>query len=356
MKPLKSAVGHLGRAYVVVLNWRGCADTLECLESLLRSDYPDFRVVVCDNGSGDGSLQRIAEWARGAEVELPDNAIAHRCCSGQLVKPLHHVSYTRAEALRGGHHGTDPALVLIDNEANLGFAAGNNVGLRYIEARGDAAYVWLLNNDTVVEHDALRRLVEHAHREPGIGMWGSMLLYYHQPTKVQAWGGARYDAMRGIASHLGVMHDANEIPDVGAVQAEMAYVVGASLLVTRKFLDDVGLMTEDYFLYYEEHDWARRAHGRFGLGFALDSIVYHKEGSSVGSSHTRMPSRLSLSFQYGNRLKFIRRHYTWHLVTCWLRMLFEMLVFIKRGQFAAAGIVTRAIVGLPQRRYWKSVK
>lgn len=354
MEDMKSAAGNLGRCYVVVLNWRGCADTLECLESLFRSDYADFRVVVCDNGSGDGSLERIAAWACGEVVVEPGNEVARRCCSGELGKPLTYFTYTRSEAECGGQPATDPILVLIDNGANLGFAAGNNVGLRYIAARGDAAFVWLLNNDTVVEHDSLRRLVERACRNPGIGMWGSMLLYYHNPTKVQAWGGARYDPVRGVSSHLGVMHDADLAPDVGTVEREMAYVVGASLLVTRQFLDEVGLMTEDYFLYFEEHDWARRAHGRFGLGFAPDSVVFHKEGGSAGSSHTQLPSSLSLSFLYGNRLKFTRRYYPQFLLTSWLRMAFEMIVFLKRGQLEAAGIVMRAILGLPQRRFRRS--
>ena len=334
------------RAIVILLNWNGWQDTIECLESLLASDYPDFQVVVCDNGSTDESLERIQAWADGHMQARRDGLPWRKLDASPLRKPVMWVRYSRTEAERGGIAGQDAKLVLIDNEANLGFAAGNNVGLRYALARKEFAYFWLLNNDTVVARDALRRLVERMKAVPGAGMAGSTLLYYHQPDRVQAWGGGRYDPRLGVSSHLGILAPAEQKPDVAEVEKEMAYVVGASLMVSRPFLENIGLMDERYFLYYEEIDWACRARDRYALAYAADSLVYHKEGGTVGSSHTGQASALSMKFLYGNRLKFARRFYPRYLPSQWLRMGFECLVYLKRRQFAVARIILAAMFGL----------
>ena len=333
-------------AAVVLLNWNGWQDTIECLESLLASDYPDFRVVVCDNCSRDGSLERIQSWADGHVQARMSGPPWRNLEPGPIRKPVIWTRYTRAEAERGGNDERDAKLVLIDNEANLGFAGGNNVGLRYALARKEFAYFWLLNNDTVVARDALRRLVGRLESVPGAGMAGATLLYYHQPDRVQAWGGGRYDPRLGISSHLGILAPAEQKPDVAEVEREMAYVVGASLMVSRPFLENIGLMDERYFLYYEEIDWACRARGRYALTYAADSLVYHKEGGTVGSSHTGHASMLSMKFLYGNRLKFARRFCPRYLLRQWLRMGFECLVYLKRRQFAVAGIILAAMFGL----------
>lgn len=333
-------------AAVVLLNWNGWQDTIECLESLLASDYTDFQVVVCDNGSRDGSLERIQAWADGHLDAKKGGPPWRKLDASPLRKPVIWTRYTRAEAERGGSEGRDAKLVLIDNEANLGFAAGNNVGLRYALARKEFAYFWLLNNDTVVARDALRRLVERMEAVPGAGMAGSTLLYYHHPERVQAWGGGRYDPRLGVSSHLGILAPAEQKPDVAEVEREMAYVVGASLMVSRPFLENIGLMNESYFLYYEEIDWACRARDRYALAYAADSLVYHKEGGTVGSSHTGQASTLSMKFLYGNRLKFARRFYPRYLPSQWLRMGFECLVYLKRRQFAVARIILAAMFGL----------
>ena len=237
----------------------------------------------------------------------------------------------------------DVPLTLIETGANLGFAGGNNVGLRYIQARGEFSLVWLLNNDTVVRPDALSHLVQRMRARPDAGICGSTLAYYDHPECVQALGGASFDFRRGIARHLGVGDKIETQRDVDTIERALDYVVGASMLVSTKFLVDIGLMSEEYFLYYEEIDWATRAQGRFGLAWAPDSVVYHKEGASIGSSHRARPSATSLRYLYRNRLRFARLHTPSCYWSVFRSVVFEALVFLKRRDLPAVRIIVNCL-------------
>ncbi len=320
------------RVCVVVVNWNGWADTLECLESLLRCEPGGFTVVVCDNGSGDGSAQRIRDWAEGRlEVAVHPGNPLRPLSFPPLPKPVPYVEYGRAAAERGGDPG-DPPLVLVSTEENLGFAGGNNVGIRYALARGGFDYLWLLNNDTVVRPDALRRLVEEAERSPRAGIIGSTLLYYDRPGTVQTLGGGTYNWWLGLPRHIGADGDAD-----GALRAaarpEMSYVVGASMLVRTSFVREVGLLSEEYFLYFEELDWAARARGRYTLGYAPASVVYHREGSSTGGKASGAKSRVADFHFYRNRVRFTRKFAPALLPAVHLSLLFPIARRAARGQW-----------------------
>jgi GT2 family glycosyltransferase len=302
----------LAKTAIVIVNWNGWRDTLECLESLLRMDSPDYTVIVCDNGSSDGSLERIAAWARGAEPYLPpDGGPLAALTVPPVVKPVSCRLYQRGAAESGGDVQDDPRLVLIQNGANLGFAGGNNTGLRYALRRGGFDYCWLLNNDTVVKPDTLACLINRLRERPGAGLCGSTLLYHDQPERVQALGGAAYNKWFGLSRHIGEGQAVATCKMVEpTVEARLDYIMGASMLATREFLLQVGLLNEEYFLFYEEIDWALRAKGRFQLAYASRSIVYHKGGRSTGSG-PQSPSRSETAEYYAlqSRLRFTREHY-----------------------------------------------
>ena len=173
---------------IVLLNWNGWRDTHACLGSLAGLDYPNYEVVVVDNASTDGS-----------EAEL-----------------------------RKRH----PKLTLLQSGANLGFAGGNNVGLRSALAHG-AEYVWLLNNDTLVEPDALSELVGKMQREPDLGLCGSTLLYESQRGTVQALGGARYNRWLGTVQHVRQHESWPQTVDEREVEGQLDYLIGASMIASK---------------------------------------------------------------------------------------------------------------------------
>jgi GT2 family glycosyltransferase len=296
---------------VIVLNWNGWRDTVECLETLFHLDCPDSRVVVCDNASTDESLTNIRKWAEGYLSVEPANPALSHLTSPPFRKPIWYRELTRHEAETERAAAHEERLILIRNEANLGFAAGNNVGLRYALGDTDCQYFWILNNDTVVEPDALSAIVRFFESRPGLGLCGSVNRSYHAPYKIQVRGG------RLLNRWTGRTHKSKSVSAGTAfAPARIDYVEGSSMVANRCFLEQVGLMDESYFLYCEELDWAMRARGKLTLGYAPESVVYHKEGASIGSNSDRSKrSLLSERYLSRSRVLFMRRYFPWALLT-----------------------------------------
>ncbi len=296
-------------SYVILLNWNGWKDTIECLESVFHLACPGFSVVVCDNASTDGSLERIKQWALGELLAESANPQLAHLNSPPFPKPIPYLELTREQA-ESGTASHSSRFTLIQNGANLGFAAGNNVGLRYALSDPDCQFFWLLNNDTVVEPQSLSAMLQLMRKRPEVGLCGSLTLSYHNPKEVQAQGGKSYCRWTARV-HTPPPLVVNEL-DLHPVPTD--YVNGASMLVSRPFLETVGLMEESYFLYFEELDWAMRAKGKFNLGYARGSVIYHKEGGTIGSNPDfRKRSLLSDQYLSRSRVLLTRRFFPWAL-------------------------------------------
>ena len=335
------------RVYVIVVNWNGWRDTIECLESVFRLEYPDYRVIVSDNGSMDDSLSRIVDWAKGDSTVAPvsEHPLHSALVNPPVKKPLSYVTYGRSQAEEGGDRSLDPHLILLQAGENLGFAGGNNVGLKYALARGDFDYIWLLNNDTVVDPQSLRCLVNRLAEKPSAGICGSTLVHYGSQTKIQARGGGWYCKWIGLPWHIGQLDKVSARPKQAHVEKWMNYVVGASMLVSRDFIHKVGLMSEDYFLYFEELDWVLRAGPHFNLAYAPESIVYHKLGASIGTSTD--PRKKSLICEYysiRNRIKFTRRYFPVALLTVYPVLCLSVLSRMLFGQWSRAAMIVRLML------------
>jgi GT2 family glycosyltransferase len=348
-KELESAAGDRLKAYIVIVNWKGWEDTIECLESVFRLRGKDFVVIVCDNDSNDGSMQRIMEWAKGERTAAAASAEMRSYTCPPVARPIP-FTLLHAQQISGPLLGEGcERLVLIQSEENLGFAGGNNLGLRYVLYRDDHDYVWLLNNDVVVHPDALSRLIERMKEDPRIGICGSKLCFYSAPLLVQAYGGATYSPVTGRNRHLGEFELASVAENRSAVESQLGYVVGASQLVSRRFLSCIGFMNEDYFLYYEELDWAARAMGKFLLGYAPESIVYHKQGSSMGGKSLGRKSQpeenfvLSDFFSIRNQILYTRRYYPQYLPTVAVTVAWRLLKRIAAGKRKRAWAVMRGV-------------
>jgi GT2 family glycosyltransferase len=222
----------------VVLSWNGRDDTLACLDSLANLNWPRHSVVVVDNGSTDGTAEAVRE-----------------------------------------HH---PGATFIDTGRNLGFAEGNNVGLR-AALDGPADYLLLLNNDTVVAPDLLERLVHEAERRPDAGAVCPIIYYLDAPDRIW-YAGARFDARRG---HNG-RHTGYGERDVGQYDRvrEIGRATGAAMLVRRAVLEEVGFLDGQLFLQVEDVEWSlrmRRAGWR--IFFVPSGKVWHRVSVSTGGEH-----------------------------------------------------------------------
>jgi GT2 family glycosyltransferase len=329
----------LPRVYIVTLNWNGAEDTIGCVESLRQLESENFRIVICDNDSSAESVSQLIAWG------------------ATLAKPL--VTYhagPQPDWPQGEEHAHAPdQITLIHTGGNLGYAGGMNVGIRFALDQGDADFVWILNNDTAVAPDALRRALERIGTDDQIGICGSTLVYFGNRDKVQALGGASYDPWRARSRALGAfsrLADAPKQPE--HIELQMAYVVGAAMLVSRTFIDRVGLMDESYFLFSEEHDWAHRGvRMGFRLAWAPESLVYHKHGATIGTSPSG-GSELSLFYLYRNKALFTAKHYPWLLPVALPALVWACIKLLLRGQWHKAWAAFSGLLAMPRRRRFRS--
>jgi GT2 family glycosyltransferase len=226
------------RVIAVVLNWNGTEDTVACVRSLVALADPRLEIVVVDNGSRTP----------------PDAALA---AAGFDVPVVH-------------------------TAQNLGYAGGNNLGIRWARERG-ADFVWVLNNDAEAEAGALAALVEAAHRHPRAGAIGSRVLRGDDPSRIWvAWG--RVTWRQSLIELVG--ENAPDGPAFG-VEQEVEWIPGCSILLRAAALDEVGGFDEEFFAYHEDVDWAARAKARgwTSVYAPASRVVHHIHGSSGGASH-----------------------------------------------------------------------
>jgi GT2 family glycosyltransferase len=312
--------------WIIILNWRGTDDTIACVDSVLAVTGARWRLVVCDNASGDDSVPRLTA------------ALSKRF--GERLAIIDESDVDAAIPDRDAY--------LIRNAGNHGYAGGNNVGLRLAMRDPGMEFAWILNNDTEVEPASLAALLAHAASHPSQGMIGSTLVYHHDPDIIQGAGGARYNRWTGLVRHLGL----NEPRDAAGryADAPIDYVIGAAMFIRRAWLEQVGLMDPGYFLYFEELDYCRRGRHLFDLGYAPDSIVRHKEGGTTGG-HRHAISLLADFYNLRNRLRVTRRHFPYAMPTILAGLTVTALNRLRRGQADRLSMIWRIIWSFEHIRF-----
>jgi GT2 family glycosyltransferase len=311
--------------YIILVNWRGYEDTIECLESLMRL-LGDFRVLVVDNESEHKGVNEIVRWADGRRDASTSGQAWKRISRDRKRQPTITV-VKRGEELNEVYNSL---IVVVENTENIGFAGGCNIGMEIALRDQSCEFVWLLNNDTIVDELALDQLLSLGRSDDRIGICGSTLLFYDQPDVIQSVG-ASLNKYFGRINNLGAGQFARDVMADPPNVRRMDYVVGASMLVSRKFLSEVGLMEEAYFLYFEEIDWVTRNKGRFRSVWSKTSLVYHKEGRSIGTNSRGRPSDTTLYFFNLNFLRFTRRFHPIILPLAVLRVVIACAAFRLRG-------------------------
>jgi len=329
---------------IVLVNWNGWRDSIECINSVLAQSYSNFHIFLADNDSADNSVEHIGAWCENPrpDPKWRQHDGVDRLTDRDAVAPVtFRVVGASDQALVEAPPGC--RLTLIRSGGNLGFAGGCNVGIR--TAGTDAfEFFWLLNTDTVVHRHALQFLVRRAMTDEQLGMVGSTIRYYESPQIVQSLGGARMNPATVTSSLIGEGRGLEVIPtDAAEVERELTYIMGASMLASRKFVRDVGLLQEDYFLYYEEIDWAMRGRHNFKLGYAPESHIFHRSGASSSQILPLFTARL----YYRNRLKFVCRFFPERLAAARRALAIELLRHTLRGRWGHARVVAATLLSTP---------
>ena len=269
------------RVIIVILNWNGWRDTIECLASLGRMTYLNYWVVVVDNGSTDDSVAKIRGYCDG---KIP---VESSMFSGPTPEPISILEYTREEALGGGGREesverlpSSRRIVLVQNGRNYGFAEGNNVGITYSLGALNPDYVMLLNNDTVVHTDFLNELVVVGESDQKIGVLGPKVLYYNFSGRADViwYAGGRIVPWREfLFSHVG-----DRERDYGQFDSvrETEWCSGAAMLIRRNLVER-SLLSTSYTFGYEDVEYCLNA-ARFGMRvvYVYKSKAWHKVGVS----------------------------------------------------------------------------
>lgn len=300
----------------VILNYKRWKETIACLESVMTSSPPPAWIVIVDNASNNESVVKFREWGTKNIASKADNAthLAGATQFDNFIDYDHESSELPPPA----------SIILLRLPQNKGYAAGNNAGIRLLLQCGADA-VWILNNDTVVEKNALKAMQKRLFSTERPGLCGSLIIYLGTNT-VQCRGGGRTTPWTGLSNLDGYKFTVSEaLADTSdAVEKRINFIYGASVMASRAFIESVGLMDERYFLYCEEQDWAYSATGRFDLAYAPEAVVYHKEGVSTGFS-SKQTNLKSLYYLTRSRLLLTAKHHPWALPTVGLSILFAAL-------------------------------
>lgn len=239
---------------IITINYKQAEVTNQLLESLQKLTWPDFEIIIVDNNSGAEDVAKIN---------------------------------TKHSNIR-----------LIINSGNLGFAGGNNIGIK--ASRGD--YILLLNNDTEVAPGFLEPMVELFKKHNDIGAVSPKIKYFHHPDKIQYAGFTKINPFTLRMKGIGFGETDRGQYEI-TMKTEFAH--GCAMMVPRKVIEQIGLMPEEYFLYYEEHDWSttiKRA--GYKIFYQPESVIFHKESISV-----KKDSPLKTYFINRNRILYMRRNF-----------------------------------------------
>lgn len=249
------------RVAIVVLAWNGVSLTLACLDSVRSLDYGNLDVIVVDNASTDGT----------------------------------------AAAVRKAH---GDRVTIIENPLNLGFSAGNNVGIRRA-LEGGAEFVLLLNNDTTVDSRLVNSLVDAFRGSQDIGVVGPKIYYASPPDRIWFAGGEIH-LSRGLSRHTGIRESDTGLYDKSR---DVDYVTGCALMARREVFQAIGFLDPVFSAYYEDADFCMRARRNgFRVVYVPAGKVWHKISSSTGGQI----SRTKIARKLRSTLIFLGRYASWH--------------------------------------------
>ncbi|MDI6645268.1 MAG: glycosyltransferase family 2 protein [Methanobacteriaceae archaeon] len=292
---------------IIILNWNRWKDTVECLESLYQNIYPDYNVVVIDNGSSDKSIKKIKDYCEG-NIRVGSDFFQYN----EGNKPIKVLEYSEEEL---NHHSpklshetvnlSGDELILIKNNENHGFAEGNNIGMRFVLRYMNPDYILLLNNDTVVDRKFLSELLNMAESDAEIGAVGPKVYYYDYKGRrdVINYAGENINFYTSRGKRFGRFErDKGQYDEI----MENDKIDGSCMLIKKEVIEKVGMFDPIYFAYWEEADLCVRIkNAGYKLVYVPKARIWHKIGVSWDTYFSYF---IIYHFLVRNRLIFIWRY------------------------------------------------
>lgn len=286
---------------IILVNWNGYLFTKACIKSLEKIEYNAFQIILVDNGSENFEGQKLKK-------EFPE-------------------------------------IELIENGKNLGFAGGNNVGIRRALEDG-FSYVMLLNNDTEVEPNFLEEMISKFQSNPKLGMVQPLIFFLHDRNKIWSAGG-RWNSFLGRAITVG---DRKMIKSIDLKDSEIDWATGCCILISKEALEQIGLLNEQYFTYFEDVDWSLRLKDKgYKIELASAAKIYHEAGASSKKKHSEGTLSASVFYFHVRNQFFLLRDHLSGIPFCaglgyhGIRFFTWMVYFCFRGRFQKLKAVARGI-------------
>jgi len=286
------------RVAIIILNYNGWQDTIECLESLKRVTYPNYEVIIVDNGSSDDSVEKIENWIRS--YNIPE----YKFSQPQARKLFINKCENRKIGMQ--------RIILFSLEENIGFCAGNNLGLKQALIN-NIPYAVILNNDTIVDKNFLFPLVKYAETHPDIGLLGGQIRYADEPGTVW-WAGGKFNSWLGVK----YLYHNKPIEKVPTAPFFTDWISGCMTFIPLSIFSKVGGYDELFFIWCDEWDLSLRvAKAGYKLVVIPTSIIYHKVGKTLGKISP-------LTYYYSGRNLLLLRH---RYLPFWKQIFFFTMYF-----------------------------
>ena len=294
------------KVYIIIINFGTPGHTIECLESVRENNHGLFHLVVVDVLDIDYSVKKITNWIE----EKSDNRFS-----------------------------------LVQEKGNKGFSIANNIGIKYSLEQDDCEYLWILNNDTVIEKNSLVELIACHKEKPKnetIGFVGSKIMDYEDNEIIQNVGGT-FNKWTGYSILIGMGE--KDTGQFDNQEIKVDYVIGASMFCHSSLIQKIGFMPESYFLYYEDIDWCISAQKAGFRNYTCPgSVIFHKQGISTGAKlltddkHLKNKKHLYLSY-----LKFYKRQFKWLLPVAYFILFKQMAGKFFHNKRAEAKLILQVI-------------
>ena len=286
--------------YIIILNYNEWKHTIECLNSL-SCIQEDCKIVLIDNKSTDDSIDKLEKWIQN-QKELSSN------------------------------------LIFIKSSENNGYAAGNNIGIKYVESQEDAQFIWILNNDTLIQEDTFKNLIncyKNLENE-NIALLGSKIL--NEDFSIQSIG------------YLNSKYTEDEIKSKSSIEVE--HISGCSIFFRADKIKEIGYIPEEYFLYYEETDWMKHIKQKgFKIFTCLSSQLIHKHAKSTGGIY----SPFVIYYMTRNQILFNRKYlnsiqYYLFILKTISRNLLKIIFYSFKNLKSSKSIFTGTIDGILNKK------